>query len=67
MDRKHCLILLGMAMVLLTAVPFFVFDRRLEHTGGPGIIEFEFAPTKARAAEILAQWAQRVAASLRSR
>jgi len=56
MDRKQWLILLGIAMVVLTVVPFFVFDKRLAHTGGAGIIGFEFAGTKARAAEILAQW-----------
>jgi hypothetical protein len=57
MQRKQRLILLGIATVTLTIVPFFVFDKRLEHTGGPGIIGLEFAGSKARAAEILTQWA----------
>jgi hypothetical protein len=56
MDRRRWLILLGVAMVVLTVVPFFLFDRRLEHTGGPGILGLEFAAGKARAAEILAEW-----------
>jgi hypothetical protein len=56
MDRRKWLILLGIAMVALTVVPFFLFDRRLEHTGGPGNLGLEFAGSKARAAEILAEW-----------
>jgi hypothetical protein len=56
MNRKQWLILLGVAMVALTIVPFFVFEKRLEHTGGPGILAFEFAATKARASQILAEW-----------
>jgi hypothetical protein len=56
MDRRQWLVVLGIAMVLLTVVPFFLFDKRLEHAGGPGIIGLEFAGSKARAAEILAQW-----------
>jgi len=56
MTRKQWLILLGIAMVALTIVPFVVFERRLEHTGGPGILAFEFAATKARASQILAEW-----------
>ncbi len=49
MTRQRWLILLGIAMVVLTIVPIFVFEKRLEHTGGPGILAFEFAATKARA------------------
>lgn len=56
MTRKQWLILLGMAMVVLTIVPVFVFEKRLEHGGGPGILAFEFAATKARASQILAEW-----------
>lgn len=56
MTRKQWLILLGIAMVALTIVPVFVFEKRLEHTGGPGILAFEFAATKARASQILAEW-----------
>ena len=56
MTRKQWLILLGIAMVALTIVPFIVFEKRLEHTGGPGILAFEFAATKTRASQILAEW-----------
>jgi hypothetical protein len=56
MTRKQWLILLGVATVVLTIVPVFVFEKRLEHTGGPGILAFEFAATKARASQILAEW-----------
>jgi len=56
MNRKQWLILLGIAMVALTIVPVFLFEKRLEHTGGPGILAFEFAATKARASQILAEW-----------
>ncbi len=56
MDRKQWLVVLGVAMVALTVVPSIVFDKRLEHTGGPGIVGLEFAATKARAAHILAEW-----------
>jgi hypothetical protein len=56
MTRKQWLIVLGIAMVALTIVPVFVFEKRLEHTGGPGIVGFEFAATKTRASQILAEW-----------
>jgi hypothetical protein len=56
MTRKQWLILLGIAMVALTIIPIFVFEKPLEHTGGPGILGFEFAATKARASQILAEW-----------
>jgi len=56
MNRKQWLIFLGIATVALTIVPFFVFERRLEHTGGPEIVGFEFAATKARANQILTEW-----------
>jgi hypothetical protein len=55
MTRKQWLILLGVAMVALTIVPIFVFKKRLEHTGGPGILAFEFAATKAGASRILTE------------
>ena len=56
MDRKRWLVLLGIATIALTIAPSLLFDKRLQHTGGPGIIGLEFAATKARASEILAQW-----------
>lgn len=56
MNRKRWLILLGISMVALTIVPVFAFEQRLEHAGGPGILAFEFAASKARASQILAEW-----------
>lgn len=56
MSRKQWLILLGITMVALTVVPFLVFEKPLERTGGPGILSFEFAATKARASQILTEW-----------
>jgi hypothetical protein len=56
MNRKQWLIVLGIAMVALTVIPVFVFEKRLEHTGGPNILAFEFAATRAHAGQILAEW-----------
>jgi hypothetical protein len=58
MNRKQCLILLGITTVALTlnGQVGFAFDKRLEHTGGPGIIGLEFAGTKTRATQILTEW-----------
>jgi hypothetical protein len=56
MNRKQWLIVLGIAMVALTIIPIFLFEKRLEHAGGPGILAFEFAATRARASQILAEW-----------
>lgn len=58
MSRKRWLVLLGVAMVALTIVGWLL-DRRMQHAGGPGIIGFEFAQTKARATQILAEWGPR--------
>lgn len=56
MNRKQWLIVLGVAMVALTVVPVLVFEKRLQHTGGPNILAFEFAATRAHASQILAEW-----------
>jgi hypothetical protein len=55
MNRKQWLVLLGIATVALTIVGFLL-EKPMEHAGGPGIIGFEFAATKARATQILAEW-----------
>jgi hypothetical protein len=55
MNRKRLLIVVGVAMTA-AAVAEILLDRRVMSTGGPGIIGFEFAATKARAAQILAEW-----------
>jgi hypothetical protein len=56
MTRKQWLVLLGIATVVLTVVPIFIFEKRLEHGGGPNILAFEFAATRTRASQILAEW-----------
>lgn len=56
MNRKQWLIALGFATVALTVIPVLVIERPLEHTGGPNILAFEFAATKAHASRILAEW-----------
>jgi hypothetical protein len=55
MSRKQWLILLGIATVVLTIVGV-VLERPMHDAGGPGILAFEFAATKARASQILAEW-----------
>ncbi|HEY7933990.1 MAG TPA: hypothetical protein VID48_09205 [Solirubrobacteraceae bacterium] len=55
MTRKQWLVLLGIAMVALT-LDGFIFEPQIQHAGGPGILGFEFAATKARATEILTEW-----------
>jgi hypothetical protein len=55
MNRKRWLVLLGIATVVLTIVGV-VLERPLHDAGGPGILAFEFAATKAHASQILAEW-----------
>jgi hypothetical protein len=55
MTRKQWLILLGVAMIALTLDGLY-FEPRIQHAGGPGVLGFEFAATKARATQILAEW-----------
>jgi hypothetical protein len=44
--RKYWLIVLGTATVVLTVVGV-VLEGPMEHAGGPSILAFEFAATKA--------------------
>lgn len=55
MSRKQWLIVLGTATVVLTIVGMLL-ERPMEHAGGPSILAFEFAATKARASQILTEW-----------
>jgi hypothetical protein len=55
MTRKQWLIMLGIATIVLTIVGV-VLEGPLHDAGGPGILAFEFAATKARASQILAEW-----------
>ena len=55
MSRKHWMIVLGTATVVLTVVGVLL-ERPMEHAGAPGILAFEFAATKARVSQLLAEW-----------
>jgi hypothetical protein len=55
LDRRRWLILLGIATVAFD-VALIVIDRRLQATGGPGILGYEFVGSSGRASEILGQW-----------
>jgi hypothetical protein len=55
MSRKRWLIVLGTATVVLTIVGVLI-ERPMEHAGGPSILAFEFAATKAAVSQILAEW-----------
>jgi len=52
--RKHALILLGVATVAFTAILEVIDSSHVSH--GPTILDFEFAGSRARAAQIMAEW-----------
>ncbi|HEY8303209.1 MAG TPA: hypothetical protein VIG42_01345 [Solirubrobacteraceae bacterium] len=52
--RKHTLILLGIATVAFTVILELIDPSHV--SSGPGIIAFEFAGTRSRAAQIMAEW-----------
>lgn len=56
--RRRALWLLGALTLGLLAV-LAVLDGRMQDTGGPGIVGFELAGTRERAAEILADWGEK--------
>lgn len=58
MTRKRALILLGIPTVLLDAA-ILLLDRRMQSTGGPGIIGLEFAGSRTQVAQILGEWGAR--------
>lgn len=53
--RKRWLLVLGVAVVAFNAA-ILVLDQRMRATGGPTILGFEFAGSRARAAQIMAEW-----------
>jgi hypothetical protein len=55
MSRKRWLWLLGVASVTLFVV-LAIVDRKVQDSGGPGIIPFELAGSSDRAQEILGEW-----------
>jgi hypothetical protein len=52
--RKHALILLGIATVAFTVILEVIDPSHVSH--GPTILDFEFAGSHARAAQIVAEW-----------
>jgi hypothetical protein len=52
--RKHALILLGVATVAFTVILEVIDPSHVSH--GPTILAFEFAGSRARAAQIVAEW-----------
>jgi hypothetical protein len=57
MTRRAGLIAAGIATVLLL-LAMSPSDRRMQDTGGPGIVPFELAGSQERADEILAEWGE---------
>jgi hypothetical protein len=53
-DRKHVLIVLGVATLAFTVVLEVIDPSHVSH--GPTILSFEFAGSRARAAQIMAEW-----------
>ena len=54
LDRKRALILLGIATVAFTVILELIDPSRVSH--GPTILDFEFAGSSSRAAQIKAEW-----------
>jgi hypothetical protein len=54
MNRKHALILLGISTVAFTVILELIDPSHVSR--GPGIIAFEFAGSRSRAAQIIAEW-----------
>jgi hypothetical protein len=54
LDRKRALILLGIATVAFTVILELIDPSHVSH--GPTILDFEFARTQRRAAQIMAEW-----------
>ncbi len=55
LSRKHLLVAFGIATVAFD-VALIVIDKRLEATGGPGIVPYELSGGAGRASRILAEW-----------
>lgn len=52
--RKQALIMLGIATVAFTVILELIDPSHVSH--GPTILDFEFAATRSRAAQIMAEW-----------
>jgi hypothetical protein len=54
LDRKHALVLFGITTVAFTVILEVIDPSHVSH--GPTILDFEFAGSQARAAQIIAEW-----------
>jgi hypothetical protein len=54
MNRKHALILLGVATVAFTVILDLIDPSHVSR--GPRVLDFEFAGSQSRAAQIIAEW-----------
>lgn len=54
LDRKHALIVLGIATVAFTVILELIDPSHFSH--GPTILDFEFAGSRSHAAQIMAEW-----------
>jgi hypothetical protein len=54
LDRKHALIVFGIATVAFTVILELIDPSHVSH--GPTILNFEFAYSQSRAAQIVAEW-----------
>lgn len=55
MNRKRALVVLGAAAVGFT-IALYLLDPKVQGFGGTGIGGFEFAGSRSRAAQIMAEW-----------
>ena len=56
-DRRRALIALGAAVVAFD-LALVLLDRKMQASGGPSILGFEFAGSTQRSTEILTQWGE---------
>lgn len=62
LHRKRALILLGIATVAFTVILELIDPSYVSH--GPTILDFEFAGSRSRAAQIMAEWERKAADEL---
>ena len=54
LDRQHALILFGIGTVAFTVILELIDPSHVSH--GPTILDFEFAGSQSRAAQMMAEW-----------
>lgn len=54
MNRKYALIVLGVATIAFTMILAMIDPSHVSH--GPTILDFEFAGSNSRAAQIMSEW-----------